>query len=200
MAINVSKEDLYWVAALLEGEGCFQREKDGTTAIVLVMTDLDVVEKYRDIILPGGEVYRIDKAEGRKTAYRISIYGNIAIEWMKLLYPLMGTRRRGKINEILDLWSNRKRQGLDRTMCPNGHDLTIPDNYYLQGNHKACKICAKISASKNIEQHRESVRLYKKNKKERDVIKAIALSRNISIEEAKEILSSALNNIKGGIQ
>ena len=181
---TISKEDLYWLAGLLEGEGCFYWAKNNSPLISLAMTDLDIVEKVRDIIHPNGSIGRVERTEKHKVIYRFKTYGGNSIEWMKLLYPLMGIRRREKISQILDLWNNRKPSGLERTICPKGHDVSDSNSYYLQGNHKICKICNKRRANEKME---------------RDTIKAIAFSRNISFEEARKILSSLLSD-EGGVQ
>jgi len=145
--INITRENLCWLAGLLEGEGCFNWSKAGSPLISIAMTDLDVIEKVRDLIHPTAQIYSVQKNDKCKVIYRFKTYGINSIEWMKLLYPLMGLRRREKITEIINLWENKKPLGLGGKMTRN-----------MQNN----------------------------------AIKAVAISKNISYEEAKSFLLSTL--------
>lgn len=161
------KEDLYWIAGLLEGEGCFHWAKSDSPLISLAMTDLDIVTKVRDMMSPDSKISQIERTENRKTLYRFKVYGGSSIEWMKLLYPLMGIRRRGKINEILDLWSNNRQLRSERVICSHN-----------QNDSRHCEVCKK---------EREFKKLNK------DAIEAIAISRRITYREAEKVLSSILS-------
>lgn len=104
----ISIKDIAWVAGLLEGEGCFYIQEN-TPVIVIDMTDLDIVEKWKSI--SKGEqkihtrVYPPEK-QPRKPAYSFQIRGTLAIQWIMTIYPLMGLRRKAKIREILHHWKN----------------------------------------------------------------------------------------------
>jgi hypothetical protein len=98
--------DLYWLAGLLEGEGCFRAVKaSGWTYawIGLKMTDYDVVQraaKLMDI-----EHITIDSKRefslGSKPIYVVQQTGYASAELMRQLLSLMGERRSAKIREIL---------------------------------------------------------------------------------------------------
>jgi hypothetical protein len=190
-----SKEDLYWLVGLLEGEGCFSW--NGSPLITLAMTDLDVIEKARDILLPNRKIYRKERPEKkRKIIYAFTVSGENAIEWMRVLQPLMFLRRREKIAQILDIWDNKKPiepRGLERAVCAAGHDLTDPKSYTLQDTTKHCKICANERANKNY--HKKGGYEYVVKRK---TIKALAIARNISIEEAEAIMASLMNGSSEG--
>lgn len=68
------------------------------------MTDKDIIAKA-SFILIGYESFNVQipkkNRPGTKTVYLVSIGGKKAIAWMVLLYPLMGTRRKAKIRELL---------------------------------------------------------------------------------------------------
>lgn len=107
--------DLYWLAGLVEGEGCFRMDaskyKYRSPRIVVKMTDRDVVEraagifnsKVRNIKLAPAEV-----AKGYKPQFVTEVGGRRAAGWMMTLYSLLGNRRKGKIHEILTEWREIK--------------------------------------------------------------------------------------------
>lgn len=97
--------DIYWLAGLLEGEGCFTYDKNTSkTQIQLSMMDSDTVLKAAKI-MNNRNVHTYFR-DGVKDVYRFNVYANLAIQWMMTLYPLMGERRRKKIEEILSRWKN----------------------------------------------------------------------------------------------
>jgi hypothetical protein len=109
--------DLYWLAGLLEGEGCFgmSGSKSGSARIALNMTDYDVVE--RAALLLDTPVKYSKLYPNRKQVYRIEIFSNKAASWMMTLYSLMGERRQETILNSLTLWKEQRfknKSGLGR--------------------------------------------------------------------------------------
>ncbi len=102
-------KNLYWIAGLLEGEGCFGFYNNCPT-IQVNMTDKDVIDKAKIIldIENNNEVRKQIKDIKRKDIYCLNISGSIAIQWMMTLYSLMSLRRKNKIKEIINLWKNYK--------------------------------------------------------------------------------------------
>lgn len=107
-------KDLYWLAGLIEGEGCFSfrsrkgarkrwpRSKD-IPCIYIRMTDKDVIEKAAK--LTNKKVYGPYKSKlGHKDSWSIEINGRFAIAWMMTLYPLLCQRRQNRIEEIISYW------------------------------------------------------------------------------------------------
>jgi hypothetical protein len=71
------------------------------------MCDLDVIQKIRSIVSPSSKIYpRI--SEKYRTQYEITVSGKVAAQWMMTIYSLMGSRRREKIREVLNVWKNYK--------------------------------------------------------------------------------------------
>ena len=112
--ITKSREEIAYIAGLLEGEGSFYVTKphlsqhSSAVLISIIMTDLDVIEKAALILGGGSKINKYESKKGNKTAYKFVVTGsNLAIEWMNLIYPLMGNRRQQKIREIIDYWNNR---------------------------------------------------------------------------------------------
>ena len=109
--------DLYWLAGLLEGEGCFNMSgsKVGSARLSLNMTDLDVVERAAKLV--GAEIKYPKQYPNRKKVYRIELFSNKAAGWLMTLYPLMGERRKQAIENTLSIWKSQRsknKSGLGR--------------------------------------------------------------------------------------
>src|SRR5713101_5647962 len=107
--IERTREEIAWIAGLLEGEGCFSinNKYDIQPQIHIRMTDLDVIERARSI-LGGNCVIREEKRNNKnsklKNIFNYSISSSkLALEWMHILYPWMGRRRQSKIRQIIEL-------------------------------------------------------------------------------------------------
>jgi hypothetical protein len=99
----VKASDLYWLAGLLEGEGCFC-----SPGIKLGVTDRDVVVRVARILerhVRGPYKY------GYKPVYYTEIWAGPAIDWMRKLLPLMGRRRAAKIRSIVARWKKAPGKG-----------------------------------------------------------------------------------------
>lgn len=98
--------DLAWLAGLLEGEGCFTcwETKPGRwcVRVYLKMTDLDVVERAQ-ALMEAKYIRPTKTKDGNKQAWETSIAGAAAGTLMRLLYPFMGERRQGRIDDLLRL-------------------------------------------------------------------------------------------------
>lgn len=101
----ISQRDLDWLAGLLEGEGCFMlvtstsKSHKRYPVIRLKMVDKDIVERAASIM--NTIVQKPVDLPSGKIAYNCSVQGLVAIPLLKLLYPLMGMRRKEKIDFIL---------------------------------------------------------------------------------------------------
>ncbi len=101
----MKKTELAWLAGLLEGEGHFSMA-GGSPAVVLLMTDKDVVKRVSALF--SSKVYPVkDNRPNTKQAWRTIAYGDKAINIMQLVRPHMGERRGSKIDEVLRSAENR---------------------------------------------------------------------------------------------
>ena len=148
---RLSVNDLYKLAGLLEGEGCFTRGDVGYPVIKMTSTDRDVVQWVADAFgipvigpyFPGGSFI------GKKMAYKCEVKGSRAAGFMMTLYLLLFSRRRARIRELLAEWRNRRRlegarlrahqtrvygDGVDR------HEF-IPANCHPDRRHLAQGLC-----------------------------------------------------------
>lgn len=103
-----------WLAGLLEGEGYFQitkpRHHHPTQVVIrLSMTDKDVVEKAAKL-LNNVPINQKARTTERKTIYAISLSKRDEVEKILLqILPHMGSRRSQRINECLEVISERRR-------------------------------------------------------------------------------------------
>ena len=190
-------QQIYGIANLLEGEGTFLHDKT-TPKIRLKMTDEDIVAKARNLMSPNSKIGIVPPANERcKTAYYFSIQGSIAIQWMMTIYSLMGRRRKERIREVIQVWkgmTKRRQKGTD--YCIKGHPLLIEGEQfqyrinYTGSQSKVCLVCEKSYR----EEHREEKnRKQKLRKPKLEAIKAVAMSRNVTMEEAEKMLDGFLN-------
>ena len=102
-----------YLSGLLEGEGCFGMRTSGsprqngntyrTTEISLGMTDADVVER---VARAWGTTVTKSQRGPHLTLFRTRLTGVRAAAVMVGVFPLMGARRRSKIEECLTQWEH----------------------------------------------------------------------------------------------
>ena len=100
-------DETIWLAAILEGEGCFDSWKAKSQKryprIRIVMTDEDVVARAAGII--GNGYHRIhtpfQKERGWQPKYEVQTTGENARRLMRRVLPYMGKRRSEKIVSLL---------------------------------------------------------------------------------------------------
>lgn len=103
----MEREDLLWLAGLLEGEGCFDLYDYRTSTsrkpyarIRLAMTDQDVVERVAALWGKNAPSYP-PRGSQKRSVFTTQLSGKAAKELLADLHPLMGKRRREKIEAIL---------------------------------------------------------------------------------------------------
>lgn len=136
-----SIKDIYWLAGILEGEGCFSARENGYPTISIEMQDKDIVDRVSKLFNTNSSSVS-GRHAGYKVTYITSIRGDKAIGWMFTLFPVLGTRRRTRIKEIVHNWKNRDLY--KKTYCPNGHEYPIDHKLDYNG-HRRCKECTRQS-------------------------------------------------------
>lgn len=107
---NWTRENLAWLAGLVEGEGCFQYSKSKCLSIAVAMTDEDVLRKAH-LIAGVGHVYGPSrKRPGRKIYWRWTVARQAeSYALMIALYSWLGLRRQATIQETLTRWLDWQR-------------------------------------------------------------------------------------------
>ena len=112
----MNREDIIWLAGLLDAEACFRINHGNSPQIALSMSDKDLIE--RTAFLWGSNIaIRKPRYDNRpnyignkwKTMYTTTINGRKAVIFMKELLAVnrLGKRRTAKILEIIQQWENR---------------------------------------------------------------------------------------------
>lgn len=94
----ISDNALFWLAGLLEGEGCFRYQE--SPMIELQMTDEDIVSRAATITQRKYSK-KSNTTKTGKNIYHLRIFSQHAIDIMSELHPLMGARRRSQIEEVM---------------------------------------------------------------------------------------------------
>ncbi len=115
--------DVAWLAGLLEGDGCFMLTYGKYPIIALAMNSGDTVDRAADMWE--------SRVTRHKRLHLARVTGVRAIQWMMMIYPFLGNRRRKKVTEIIRFWRNHSaRQRHYATCHPDrllaGHGLCNP--------------------------------------------------------------------------
>jgi hypothetical protein len=97
--IHGDRDDLLWLAGLLEGEGSFDAHRGRYPRIRLAMTDRDVVGRAASLM--DAKIRLALHPLPAKATWHTEISGVRAAEIMRQILPHMGARRSAKIAEVL---------------------------------------------------------------------------------------------------
>src|ERR1035437_5370525 len=109
----MTKAEIYWLAGILEGEGCFLLAESRANGRVYVhpraelsMADKDVVQRVAVLMQT---TVRAQKQKGHyKRMYKTPLYSLRAAALMERLLPIFGIRRRKQITKVLQEWRRLK--------------------------------------------------------------------------------------------
>lgn len=97
----ITGNELYWAAALFEGEGCCDLASGKYPRIRLEMSDRDVVGRFASLI---GVDVRLSLQKRSKPMFHAECSGPRAVAVMEQLLPIMGARRSAKMASILSTY------------------------------------------------------------------------------------------------
>jgi hypothetical protein len=126
---RMAKHELWWVAGLLEGEGCFGTQKSGYVTIQVQTADREVIEKLVEFTGLG----HVSGPFKTRAAHHAPMYGwhpsgANAVALIELVYPLLSSRRQARIDETLVLWSGwLQRQTEKRQVQEQIRDRRVKD-------------------------------------------------------------------------
>lgn len=99
MTIHGSRDDVLWLAGLLEGEGTFDSHRGKYPRIRLAMTDRDIVGRAASLM--DTKIRLSLHTAPAKPTWHAEVSGDRAAQIMGEILPFMGSRRSGKIAEVL---------------------------------------------------------------------------------------------------
>jgi hypothetical protein len=133
---NFPLKDLYWVAGIVEGEGCFTIHRE-YIRVSVKMTDEDIIRRLHSVT-GIGKVAGPHANGDLKPSWKWEV--NVqkdASALMMTLYPIMGERRQEKIEECLAHWKSFAYR--DPNICRRGHN---------KGGNRRCKRCDHLHGQK----------------------------------------------------
>jgi len=114
--IHGDRDDLLWLAGLLEGEGAFDAHRGKYARIRLAMTDRDIVGRAASLM---DSTIRLSLHPApNKPTWHTEISGARAEGIMREVLPHMGARRSAKIAEVLAVAAYRKAPEFKSTPGP----------------------------------------------------------------------------------
>lgn len=135
----IELSDIYWLAGILEGEGCFVI--GNSSSILLQMSDEDIVRRVATLLKAKVSGPLPVRKNSYKPLFLTQVHGVRAAEWMMTIWPIMGYRRKAKILKCLAYWKSFPVQNKDKEFCKNGHRLS-GDNLVVLGPHeRRCREC-----------------------------------------------------------
>lgn len=148
--------DIYWLAGLLEGEGCFSQHRHASPRLFVGMTDEDTILRAQKIMGCG----TISKPKRRRSHHKqmwVLTVTAESVQWMMTLYSLMSERRQARIRECLKTWLEvkstdvslrRERQELfstGKSRCSKCREILHLDQFYRDNRTSRprgpCKSC-----------------------------------------------------------
>jgi len=99
MTIHGTRDDVLWLAGLLEGEGTFDSHRGKYPRIRLAMTDRDIVGRAASLMDTKIRL-SLHPAPAQPT-WHAEVSGDRAAQIMGEILPFMGSRRSGKIASVL---------------------------------------------------------------------------------------------------
>lgn len=131
---------MYWLAGLLEGEGTFLAGPPSQPRVPRVrveMTDADTVDHVAKLFRRTVQRHS-QRDPGHKPSFSTTLKGATAVQLMRLVYPVLGARRRAQVDAALSAPHNERlrwlrrggpcsvvacaRTGLKRTLCKEHYE------------------------------------------------------------------------------
>jgi DNA-binding NarL/FixJ family response regulator len=102
-----------WATGLFEGEGTVGIVNNRVT-VTIQMTDKDILDRMQENF--GGYLYECKKQqEHHKMSWKWVISDSAgAIEFLNKIYPLLGQRRRARVNEAREAFSGHRNEKMKR--------------------------------------------------------------------------------------
>jgi len=153
---------IYWLAGLVEGEGCFHTDNYSPLILQITSTDLDVLEKTKAIIGYGSITSYQPRKLNHKLRHNYKISGVVAVQWAFILYSLLCQRRRAKIRELISNWQQSptlQRSKHDTRTCTKGHSLDLTQGHgVIESGCIRCLVCRKENNKRNYLRKRSIIR------------------------------------------
>lgn len=103
--VDLTDRELMYFVGLFEGEGYFAARP----TVAIQMVDKDIMNYVAQKL--NKPLYTYSRAaDNAQDIHNVSLHGRDAIDFMKLLYPYMGQRRKAKIEEAIANYKPTRKQ------------------------------------------------------------------------------------------
>jgi hypothetical protein len=136
---------LFWLAALIDGEGCIQCSRQNKSiyrhaSVLINMTDRDTIYRARAIAGHGDIQHRVSKIPGHKPQWRWRVSGKPAVDLLQKTMPLLSRRRAAKAREVLILHNKFRKRGLQiRRKWMRGYNASVKKAKRIIGQCPNCE-------------------------------------------------------------
>jgi hypothetical protein len=152
-----SRENLAWVAGIVEGEGCIRLgdNNGGTTKALTLhvnMTDPDIVRRLQTITGCGRFYGPYDHGSGKQMYSWKSTRSQETYAVLMALLPWLGERRTARVQEcVRGWWEYEESQRLKRGSCSRGHPWTVKTTYlHRKTGQRHCRACVQINKGRKV--------------------------------------------------
>jgi|SRR5688572_7136463 len=136
--------DIGYAAGIFDGEGTVRLDQKGNIAVVIAMTDLDVLEKIQSAFGIGSITGPVELPSGKSIwRWGLSDYRSTA-SFLMTIYSLVSLRRQEKIREVLKAWKIKP--------LPYRSGCGTQAGYYKhrRNGEISCNECKKAAAEYNL--------------------------------------------------
>lgn len=137
--VTGSFNEIHWIAGILEGEGSFLKgppSAPNKPVISLQMTDKDTIEKCAKFFGVSVQSYQRkglnQSGKSYKEVYMCLIRGRRAVEYMNILSPLMGVRRKQQICDAISSYNPNRRKEYMGEFLKSKRKISSTDIYNIQ--------------------------------------------------------------------
>jgi len=142
---HLSKEEIAWIAGIYEGEGSCSLNKGRAFSVSIVMTDIDIMDRFFALVKVGSLSEVTNTGKGNKSYKRWSASSIDGIVFLETILSWLGERRKAKAEEAIYNWKNNRKQSVPSdTHCIHGHEFT-EENTLLQAklSYRLCRQCTR---------------------------------------------------------
>ena len=154
ISVPWTREQLAWVAGVIEGDGCLTMKNQRMFPHVSVtMTDEDVIRRLQ--LWTGlGTVngpYRPTTGHNKLPMWIWAVGGGAqAYALLIAIWPWLGSRRRARAEELIRAFVTRDVANRYKTACDAGHPFTEENTYMWKGRRK-CRRCRREAVQRSRE-------------------------------------------------
>jgi hypothetical protein len=138
---TITEVEAAWLAGLYEGEGhCSQDKTSKHIRVVISMTDFDIINRVYQITGIGSVKTYFSTKNNHKPIRTWYVGSRESIEFLKIILPWLGERRKQRALECINIRSTSLGQSRPTdSHCIHGHSYEFPNGRDSRGTCRQCK-------------------------------------------------------------